>query len=161
MPAVRWTTGKATVSERYFDDFEVGQRFESRGVTVTETQILDFALAYDPQPFHLDREAAARSPFGGLIASGFHTLALGFRMFYQTNVISACGMGSPGMSELRWLAPVRPGDTLHTVAEVKDRRPSRSKTDRGTVEMAFAVNNQHGDTVMTFVATIILARAPA
>jgi len=149
------------VSERYFDDFEIGQRFESRGVTVTESQILDFALAYDPQPFHLDREAAARSPFGGLIASGFQTLALGFRMFYQANVINACSMGSPGMAELRWLAPVRPGDTLHTVAEVKDTRPSRSKADRGTVEMAFAVINQHGDTVMTFVTTIILARAPS
>ena len=148
------------MSERYFDDFEVGQRFESRGVTVTESQILDFALAYDPQPFHLDTEAAARSPFGGLIASGFHTLALGFRMFYQANVINACSMGSPGMAELRWLAPVRPGDTLHTVAEVKGTRPSRSKADRGTVEMAFAVINQHGDTVMTFVTTIILARAP-
>ena len=148
------------MSERYFDDFEVGQRFESRGATVTESQILDFALAYDPQPFHLDSDAAARSHFGGLIASGFHTLALGFRLFYQTNTISACSMGSPGFAELRWLAPVRPGDTLRTVAEVKDKRPSRSKSDRGTVEMAFAVNNQHGDTVMTFLATIILARAP-
>jgi len=110
------------MGERYFDDFEVGERFTSRGVTLSESQILDFALAYDPQPFHLDKEAAAASPYAGLIASGFQTLALGFRMFYQANVINACSMGSPGMAELRWLAPVRPSDTLHTVAEVKDRR---------------------------------------
>ena len=147
--------------DRYFDDFEIGERFESHGVTVTESQILDFALTYDPQPFHLDREAAAASPFGGLIASGFQTLALGFRMFYQGGVIADCGLGSPGMRELRWRAPVRPGDTLRTLTEVKEVRPSRSKPDRGSIEMAFEVRNQHGDAVLTFLATIILARRSA
>ncbi len=146
------------MAERYFDDFETGERFASRGVTVTESQILDFALAFDPQPFHLDRVAAEASPYGGLIASGFHTLALGFRMFYQENVINACSLGSPGMAEVRWLAPVRPGDTLFSEAEVKDKRPSRSKADRGSVDFAFAVKNQRGEVVMTFLTTIILAR---
>ena len=146
------------MDERYFEDFEIGQRFVSKGVSVTESQILDFALAYDPQPFHLDREAAARSTYGGLIASGFQTLALGFRMFYQEKIINACSMGSPGMADLRWLLPVRPGDTLHTEVVVKDARPSRSKPDRGTIDAAFAVKNQHGETVMTFLTTIILAR---
>ncbi|MDH3475992.1 MAG: MaoC family dehydratase [Rhodospirillales bacterium] len=146
--------------DHYFDDFEIGERFESRGVTLTESQILDFALAYDPQPFHLDREAAAASPFGGLIASGFQTLALAFRMFYQQGLIATCGMGSPGMAELRWLAPVRPGDTLVTHTEVKDMRPSRSRPDRGTLDMFFEVRNQHGNAVMTFLATMILARRP-
>ena len=98
---------------------------------MSEAQILDFALAYDPQPFHLDRTAAEASPYGGLIASGFQTLALAFRMFYQEKVINACSMGSPGMSELRWLGPVRPGDTLRTEAEVLSTRPSRSKAGPG------------------------------
>lgn len=149
------------MSDRYFDDFEVGQRFTSRGVTVTESQILDFALAYDPQPFHLDKEAASATPYGGLIASGFQTLALGFRMFYQERVINACCLGSPGMSELRWLVPVRPGDTLSSEVEVTGKRPSRSKPDRGPVEFAFSVRNQRGEAVMTFTTTIFLARRPA
>ncbi len=148
------------MTERYFEDFEAGERFVSRGVTLSEAQILDFARAYDPQPFHLDRTAAEASPYGGLIASGFQTLALAFRMFYQEGVISACSMGSPGMSELRWLAPVRPGDTLRSEAEVVATRPSRSKPDRGSVEMAFSVSNQRDEVVMTFRTTIILARRP-
>ena len=149
------------MQDLYFDDFEPGQTFESKGATLSESQILDFALLYDPQPFHLDREAASEGPFSGLIASGFHTLALAFRLFYQEKVINACCMGSPGMSEIRWLAPVRPGDTLNTEAEVLDKRPSRSKPDRGRVEVGFAVKNQGGETVMTFQTTIILARRPA
>ena len=110
------------MSERHFEDFEIGERFASPGITVSESQILDFALAYDPQPFHLDKEAAAKSPYGGLIASGFHTLALAFRAFYQANVINHCSLGSPGMDEVRWLKPVIPGDTLHTEAEVRSKR---------------------------------------
>ncbi len=148
------------MGERYFDDFEVGERFTSRGVTLSESQILDFALAYDPQPFHIDKEAAAASPYAGLIASGFQTLALGFRMFYQEKVVNACSMGSPGISELRWLLPVRPGDTLSTEVEITGKRPSRSKPDRGSVDLAFQVRNQHGEAVMSFQSTMILARAP-
>ena len=148
------------MGERYFDDFEVGERFISRGVTLSESQILDFALAYDPQPFHLDKEAAAASPYAGLIASGFQTLALGFRMFYQEKVVNACSLGSPGMSELRWLLPVRPGDTLHTEVEIMGKRPSRSKPDRGSVDLTFEVKNQHGEAVMSFRSTMILARRP-
>lgn len=148
------------MAERYFDDFEIGECFVSRGVTLSEAQILDFALRYDPQPFHLDSHAAAQTPYGGLIASGFQTLALGFRMFFHENVITACSLGSPGMDELRWLAPVRPGDTLHTEAEVKDKRPSRSRADRGTLRMAYTVKNHHKQPVMTFICTHILARRP-
>ena len=148
------------MADRYFDDFEVGERFVSRGVTLSEAQILDFALRYDPQPFHLDSRAAAQSPYGGLIASGFQTLALGFRMFFQENVITAASLGSPGMDELRWLAPVRPGDTLHTEVQVKDKRPSKSKPDRGTLRMAYTIKNQENQPVMTFVCTHILSRRP-
>src|SRR3546814_1387604 len=87
-------------------------------------------MLYDPQPFHLDKEAAAEGPFNGLIASGFQTLAVAFRIFYQTGIINACSMGSPGLDELRWLRPVRPGDTLKVTATVREKRPSKSKPDR-------------------------------
>jgi acyl dehydratase len=146
------------VQELYFDDFEPGQAFQSKGVTLSESQILDFALLYDPQPFHLDKEAAAEGPFGGLIASGFQTLALAFRIFYQANVINACSLGSPGLDELRWLRPVRPGDTLSVKATVREKRASKSKPDRGTVLMDYEVTNQHGEAVMTFTAIHIFAR---
>ncbi|HIP78403.1 MAG TPA: MaoC family dehydratase [Kiloniellaceae bacterium] len=142
----------------YFDDFEPGQQFHSRGATITESQILDFALLYDPQPFHLDKRAAEEGPFNGLIASGFQTLSLAFRLFYQANVINACSMGSPGFDELRWVRPVRPEDTLRVTATVKEMRPSKSKPDRGTLMMDYEVFNQIGEVVMTFTAIHILAR---
>ena len=146
---------------RYFDDFKPGESFHSKGVTITESQILDFALAYDPQPFHLDKRAAEEGPFNGLIASGFQTLALAFRMFYQANVINACSMGSPGLDELRWIRPVRPEDTLSVTATVKEMRPSGSKPDRGTLIMDYQVLNQLSEVVMTFTAIHILARQAA
>jgi acyl dehydratase len=135
--------------EMFFEDFKPGDRFVSPGVTVTEGMIIDFALAYDPQPFHLDSRAAAASHFGGLIASGIQTLALGFRVFLQLGLFSACGMGSPGLDELRWLRPVRPGDTLRSEVEVIEARPSRSKPDRGMLVMAFTIRNQRDEDVLT------------
>jgi acyl dehydratase len=135
--------------EMYFEDFKPGDRFVSPGVTATEGMIIDFALAYDPQPFHLDSRAAAASHFGGLIASGIQTLALGFRVFLQLGLFSACGMGSPGLDELRWLRPVRPGDTLRSEVEVVEARPSRSKPDRGMLVMAFTMRNQRDEDVLT------------
>ncbi len=146
------------IGDRYFDDFTLGETFVSPGITFTQSEIIDFALRYDPQPFHLDAEAAAESPYGGLIASGFQTLALCFRMFMQLRLIAACSMGSPGIDELRWLAPVRPGDTLHTVAEVGEMRPSKSRPGQGTLRMHYSAMNQHGDTVLTMTAIHILRR---
>lgn len=145
----------------YLEDFEPGQRFTTRGCTLGEAQILDFAWQYDPQPFHIDSEAAASGPYGGLIGSGFQTLVVAFRLFYQENVINAASMGSPGMDELRWLRPVRPGDTIRVQVEVREVRPSRSRADRGTAILAYAVMNQKGETVMTFTATHIFRRRPA
>lgn len=144
----------------YFDDFHVGRRFVTRAVTLTEAEIIDFAFKYDPQPFHIDKVAAAESQYGGVIASGFHTLSAAFRMVIQQNVFTACSMGSPGMDELRWLKPVYPGDTLHTELEVVDAKPSGSRPDRGRIRMAYTVKNQHGEPVMTFVAQQILKRRP-
>ena len=143
---------------RYFDDFEVDEVFATGGITVSEAAILDFAMLYDPQPFHIDVNAAARGPFGGLVASGFQTLALSFRVFYQANVINACSLGSPGFDELRWTAPVRPGDTLSVEARVREKRASKSKPDRGVLRMDYRTLNQHGDTVMTFSAIHLMQR---
>ena len=138
----------------------MGARFVGPGITVSEAQILDFGLMYDPQPFHIDREAAAKSPFGGLIASGFQTLALGFRSLYQAGAINHSSIGSPGFDELRWLKPVRPGDTLHTEIEVKSKRASKSKPDRGTLHLAWEVKNQTGETVLYLIAIQLLRRRP-
>jgi len=147
--------------DRFFDDFQVGERFVSRGITLSESQILDFALVYDPQPFHIDKEAAADTPYGGLIASGFQTLAIAFRAFYDADVIKHCSLGSPGLDELRWLKPVRPGDTLHTEGVVKNARASQSQPDRGILHMDFEVKIQTGDVVMTFTGIHLLHRRPA
>ena len=148
------------MTERYWEDFDVGERIVGPGISLSEAQILDFALMYDPQPFHIDREAAAESPFGGLIASGFQTLALGFRSFYQTGAINHASIGSPGFDELRWLKPVRPGDTLHTETEVKSKRASKSKPDRGTLHLTWEVKNQRGETVLNLIAIQLLRRRP-
>ncbi len=140
----------------YFEDFHVGRRFATRGVTLSEAEIVDFALKYDPQPFHIDKVAAATSPYGGLIASGFHTMVAAFRMVVQQNLFTACSMGSPGLDEVRWMKPVHPGDTLHAELEVESAEPSRSRPDRGRVRMTYTVVNQHGDAVMSFTAMQIL-----
>jgi acyl dehydratase len=142
----------------FLDDLTVGDRFESKGMTLTEADIVDFARQWDPQPFHIDSEAAGRSHFGGLIASGFQTLAVAFRMFYQTGVIVDANMGGPGVDELRWLLPVRPGDTLRVAAEVKEIVPSRSKPDRGLLKLGLAASNQRGDVVMTATLLVMMRR---
>jgi acyl dehydratase len=146
------------MAERYFDDFAVGETFVTRGVSLTESTIIDFGLAYDPQPFHIDVEAARESNYGGLIASGFQTLVLGFRMVLETGVFRAASMGSPGFDELRWLRPVRPGDTLHTEFEVMEKTPSRSKPDRGIARIAYRIKNQKGEDVLTFLSMHLLKR---
>jgi acyl dehydratase len=146
------------MTERYFDDFKVGECFVSESSTLTESEIIGFAREFDPQSFHLDREAAKASPFGGLIASGFHTLSLGFRLFIDTGVIDACGMGSPGMEQIRWFQPVRPGDSIRTEARVVEMRPSGSKPDRGVLIMDFEVKNQRGEAVLTMRAVHLLRR---
>jgi len=142
----------------YFEDFTVGRVFRSPGCTLTEAEIVSFALTYDPQPFHIDMEAARETPYGGLIASGFQTLALGFRLFYQTGAIAACSLGGSGVDELRWTAPVRPGDTLRVEVEVIEQRPSQSRPGRGRVRMAYRMQNQRGEGVANWIADHILAK---
>jgi acyl dehydratase len=143
----------------YLDDLKVGDRFESaHGYTVTEADIIGFALQYDPQPFHIDVEAAKKTHFGGLIASGFQTLAAGFRALYSTGVITSANLGGIGIDELRWLKPVRPGDTLRTATIIKEIAPSKSKPDRGVLKHDVIVTNQRGETVLTGTFVIILKR---
>jgi acyl dehydratase len=144
----------------YFEDFTPGREFRTDGITITEAQILDFALAFDPQPFHLDVEAAKETIFGGLIASGFHTIALTFRLFAQTRALAACSLGSPGADELRWLRPVRPGDTLRATVQVLEQRPSSSKPDRGIVRLHWTTINQRGEPVLTMVSMQLVKRRP-
>ena len=145
----------------YFEDFDEGYSIESRGVTLSEAEIIDFGLKYDPQPFHIDRQAAEKGPYGGLIASGFQTLALAFRMFLQENVLFHASMGSPGMDEVRWLKPVRPGETLRMVMEVREKRESASRPDRGYMRCHYKVFNQDDVLVMSFYATQIMKKRPS
>ena len=149
------------MDNQWFEEFEVGQRFVTQGVTLTEASIIDFAIRYDPQRFHVDKEAAARTPFGGLIASGFQTLCLSFRKFFDLGVIRESGIGAPGIEELRWTAPVRPGDTVHVETEVIEIRPSRSKPDRGIVRIRYTTRNQRRETVMILIVPQIVARRPS
>ncbi|HYG85740.1 MAG TPA: MaoC family dehydratase [Azospirillum sp.] len=145
---------------RWFEEFKVGDVIETRGVTVTESQIIDFALTFDPQAFHIDVQASGEGPFGGLIASGFHTLSLTFRLLLATGVLDGTSLGSGAMDEVRWLKPVRPGDTLRVRVEVTEVRPSR-RGDRGIVRCAYTTLNQHGEAVMTCAIDQIIATRPS
>lgn len=145
------------MTDLYFEDFHVGRKFVTGGVTLTEADIITFAWAYDAQPFHVDVEAASRSDFGGLVASGLQTLGLSFRLFLQTGAIQACSLGGFGIDELRWPRPVRPGDTIHVEVEVIEQRPSRTRDDRGYVRMRYRTFNQHNEEVQSLVGIQLLA----
>jgi acyl dehydratase len=145
---------------RYWEDFHVGDVTELGPVTVTEDQIVEFASRFDPQPFHLDPEAARESPFGGLIASGWHTAALYMGMFVRGVLAGTASLGSPGVEELRWTAPVRPGDTLRGRATITDVAPSSTNPGRGTIFGTHEVVNQDDVVVMRFKARGFIARRP-
>lgn len=146
-------------TDNYLDDLKPGDRFESpTGYTLTEADIIDFALRYDPQPFHIDVEAAKRTPFEGLIASGFQTMALGFRVIYASGFITTANLGGIALEDVRWPRPVRPGDTLRTVAEIKSVTPSKSNPDRGVCKYLMTVANQHGEPVFSGVVVIVMKR---
>jgi len=146
---------------RYFDDFRPGDRVRSAPLTVSEALILEFGRFYDPQAFHTDPRAARESIYGGLIASGLQTIALTFKLFLETGALAASSLGSPGLDEIRWKAPVRPGDTLHVDAEVLEARASSSKPDRGIVRIRYTTVNQRGEPVLTFIGNQLLRRRPA
>lgn len=147
---------------RYFDDYRVGDRYVTDGVTVTEGQILSFARAGDTQTFHTNLAEAEAGPFGGVIASGMQTLNLSFALVFKLQLVQPVAMGGAGIDGLRWLKPLKPGDTIHVECEVVELIPSRSRSDRGTVRMRQDTVNQHGETIMTLECLHILkARAAA
>lgn len=132
----------------YFEDYPVGAMFAGGPIGVSEADILDFARRYDPQPMHVDKAAAAAGQFGGLIASGWHTGSLMMQMLAR-HFVPPGNLASPGLDELRWLRPVRPGDRLSLRVTVEAARRSRSKPDQGVVTSFVEVLNQHGEAVMT------------
>ena len=146
---------------RYFEDFQAGQEFSLGPHTVTRAEIIAFAAEFDPQPFHLDEQAAASTLLGGLAASGWHTCALFMRMLYDGWLIGTASMGSPGVDQLKWKRPVRPGDVLSGRSVVIECRASRSRTDRGFVRCRHEIVNGCGETVMTCDNPIIVARRAA
>jgi acyl dehydratase len=137
-----------TTPGRYFEDYPVGAVYAGGPIAVNEADILEFARRYDPQPMHIDKEAAKAGQFGGLIASGWHTGSLAMQLMVK-HFVPAGNLASPGLDELRWLRPVRPGDRLSLRATVESARRSRSKPGQGVVISLVEVLNQDGDVVMS------------
>jgi acyl dehydratase len=148
------------MADMYFDDFEPGQSFRTHGKTFSEAEILQFAMIYDPQPLHMNAEFAKDGIHGGLISSGFHTISVSFSLFFRLGILDAANLGSPGFDELRWLKPVRPGDTIWMEAEVTEVKPSKSKPDRGVIFMDHRTVNQNDEVVMTVKCMHMLRRRP-
>jgi acyl dehydratase len=150
------------VTVLHWEDFRVGEVTELGTVDVTKEDVIAFATRFDPQPFHVDPEAAKASPFGGLIASGWHTTALFMGLFVRGILLDSASLGSPGVESIRWTAPVRPGDTLSGRVTVTDSQPSATNPRRGTIITTSEVFNQDGVLVMTLIAHGHFARrAPA
>jgi acyl dehydratase len=151
----------APIDDRYLEDYQVGGVYEYGPITVRAEETLDFARRYDPQPIHTDPVAAQRSPYGGLIASGWHTTALMMRLLADHYLSRAASLGSPGVDELRWPAPVRAGDDLWLRATVIEARRSRSKPDRGVVRTGVELFNQRDEIVLSMVVVNLLTIRPA
>ncbi len=145
---------------KYFEDVEVGETTRFGRYEVTREEIIEYARQFDPQPFHLDEEAARASMFGGLIASGWHTGAMFIRMVCDGMVPTAATSGSMGFDDLKWLKPVRPGDVLSVDSVVREKIESLSRPDRGTVKIESRVSNQRGEVVMSLVSLVIYLRRP-
>lgn len=148
----------APIDNRYFEDYVTGHVHEFGSIGVTEEEIVEFGRRYDPQPFHVNPVAAQQTQFGGLIASGWQTAGLMMRLVVDHYLSHVASLASPGLDELRWSTPVRPGDRLSVRATVLETRPSTSKPDRGLVRTLFEVLNQRGEVVMSVKAMNMLKR---
>ena len=145
----------------YFEDLIVGVEREFGTYAVTREEVIEFAQKYDPQPFHLSDEAAAKTHFGRLAASGWHTAAMTMAVIARKVIAEQqAGLGSPGIDELRWKKPVYPGDTLHVYGKILEKNPSRSRPDIGSFRAQNTVKNQDGEVVMTFVSIVLIRRRP-
>jgi len=145
---------------RYFEDFRLGEKTELGSHTLTEAEMLAFARDYDPQRIHVDREYAARMHFGGLIASGWHTCAIFMRLFVDALLYESSAIASPGVDGIRWIKPVRAGDTLRAEVVVVEITPSRNKPDRGLVKHDCTVFDQNNELVMTLRSLALFSRRP-
>jgi acyl dehydratase len=147
-------------AHRYFEDVSVGDRVPAGSVAVTLEECLEFARAYDPQPMHLDAEAASRSRFKGLIASGWHTAALVMRLVATARPLGDTEVLGMGVENLRWHLPVRPGDTLSVEMEIASMQPSESNRRYGIIKFLITTRNQHGEIVMTHSPICWVPRRP-
>ena len=145
---------------RYWEEYQVGTKYPLGSTSFTEQEIVEFARQYDPQSFHVDAAAAKESMFGGLIASGWHVAAKLMRLFVDNYVDQRTALGSPGVDEVRWLKPVRPGDTLQVWVECAGKVPSRSRPEMGIVHEQWRATNQKGELVMTLKGTNMVRRRP-
>lgn len=152
---------KHAINDRYFDDYIEGDVHDLGSVVVDRDELIEFAKRYDPQTMHTDPEGAKLTPFGGLIASGWHTGSLMMRLLVEGYLTHVASFASPGIDELRWIKPVRPGDRLTVRTTVLKATPSKSKPDRGAVTSLTEVSNQAGETVMTVKAVNIIGMRPA
>lgn len=146
--------------DRYFEDYTAGHIYEFGAITVSEADIIEFAHRFDPQYFHLDPEKAKSSRFGGLVASGWHTAGMVMRLYVDHYLSHAASLASPGVDELRWPNPVRPGDTLRVRVTILESRPSRSKPDRGVVRARLEALNQRDELVLSMIGLSIIGRRP-
>jgi acyl dehydratase len=145
----------------WWEDFKIGERAEMGSHTFSEEEIVAFAKQFDPQPFHTDPQAARATPFGGLIASGWHTCAVGMRLMVEQYIGRTASLGSPGIEDIRWLKPVRPGDTLTYSRTVTESRASTSRAGVGLVKHRWEAVNQAGETVLTMEGWGMFGRKPA
>jgi len=145
---------------RFFEDMAVGQRREIGAFTFTADDIKRFARQFDPQPFHLDEEAAQKTPFRGLAASGWHTAGMTMRLMVDGEFKPAGGILGVGFDDLSWPRPVRPGDELHTTSEILEVRPSKSRPDRGLLRVKTTTFNQNDEPVMFFTGNLLVPRRP-
>ena len=149
------------MAKLYLEDFAVGGKFSSPSLRITAEEIKAFAAQFDPQPFHLDEQAARGTIFGGLAASGWHTAAFTMRILLQSELQPANGIIGGGLDELRWPRPTRPGDDLRVEAEVLEVRPSKSRPGEGLVKLRVTTLNQNGEAVQVFVPNLLVLRRPA
>ena len=149
------------MGDLYFEDFSIGQVYETSAITLEQDDIVQFGKQYANLPYHTDPEAARKPSFAGLVAPGYQTAALTFGLFVDLGLFRASGMGSPGIDKLRWLKPVRPGDALHVSAEVIEVSPAQSTSGRNAVRFRYDTINQDGDKVMTVTSLHFLKRRPA
>jgi acyl dehydratase len=147
--------------DRYFEDYQAGAVYEYGYRQVSEAEILDFARQFDPQPIHVDPGFAQGGPFGGLIASGWHTSSLTMRLIADHYLSTVASLASPGIDELRWPAPLRPGDIVRLRGEIVEARVSRSKPDRGLIRTKVSLITQNDQDVLSFTAMNLMLRRPS